>query len=300
MKYGVVILPDAPWDEVWSRWSMAEEMGFDHAWTYDHLALGTFIGRPWFGAVPVLAAAALVTERIRLGTLVASPNYRHPVSFAKELATLDDIAGGRLIAGLGAGGRGPDSMMLTRRSLTPGERADRFAEFVELLDGLLRGPVQEFNGTYYSAFQVPAQPPGRQQPRLPFAIAASGPRGIRLAARYAQTWVTLGHPNGVALRFEQGLAWLRRRMELVERARTVEGRIGEAIQRLVLADVRLLGVVDSLTAFEEASGRFKELGFTDLVVHWPRPDDPFSGDFAVLERIAELIRGERSKTAFAE
>ena len=94
------------------RWRRAEELGFDHAWTYDHLAWRSLRDGPWFGAIPTLTAAAMVTDRIRLGTLVASPNFRHPVPFAKELMTLDDISGGRLAAGIGAGGTGWDAAML--------------------------------------------------------------------------------------------------------------------------------------------------------------------------------------------
>ena len=71
--------------------AMAEELGFDHGWTYDHLTWRTFRDSTWFAAVPQLAAAAMVTERVRIGTLVASPNFRHPVPFAKDLITLDDL-----------------------------------------------------------------------------------------------------------------------------------------------------------------------------------------------------------------
>src|SRR5205085_9242930 len=88
----------------------------------------------WFAAVPTLTAAATATERIRLGTLVASPNFRHPVPFAKELMTLDDISGGRLTVGIGAGGEGWDATMLGHSAWSRPERADRFAELVGLLE----------------------------------------------------------------------------------------------------------------------------------------------------------------------
>src|SRR4029077_2810973 len=101
-----VILPDSPWSSARDRWKRAEELGFDHAWTYDHLAWRTLRDSTWFGAIPTLTAAAGVTRRMRLGPLVASPNFRHPVSFAKELISLDDVAAGRFTLGLGAGGGG--------------------------------------------------------------------------------------------------------------------------------------------------------------------------------------------------
>src|SRR5688500_5804313 len=103
MRIGVVILPDLRWPEARERWRRAEQLGLDHAWTYDHIAWGELRDAPWFGSVPLLAAVAASTDRIRIGTLVASPNFRHPVPFARELLALDDISGGRLTVGLGSG-----------------------------------------------------------------------------------------------------------------------------------------------------------------------------------------------------
>lgn len=73
MRHGLVLLTDPPWREVRPRWAATEAMGFDHAWTYDHLIWGGLPEAPWTGAVPALAAAAGVTDTIGLGTFVASP-----------------------------------------------------------------------------------------------------------------------------------------------------------------------------------------------------------------------------------
>src|SRR4029450_181145 len=151
MRLGVVILPELPWPDARMQWRRAEELGFDHAWTYDHLAWRSLRDAPWFGAVPTLAAAAAVTGRIRLGTLVASPNFRHPVPFARELVTLDDVSGGRFTLGIGAGGTGWDATMIGQTPWSRRERAERFVEFVELLDRLLREPATSHEGRFYSA-----------------------------------------------------------------------------------------------------------------------------------------------------
>src|SRR5436189_4408819 len=116
MRRGVLILPEFRWSTAEPPWRRADELGFDHAWTYDHLAWRSLRDTTWFGAIPTLTAAAGVTARIRLGPLVASPNFRHPVVFAKELITLDDVAGGRLTLGLGAGGEGWAATMLGKES----------------------------------------------------------------------------------------------------------------------------------------------------------------------------------------
>jgi alkanesulfonate monooxygenase SsuD/methylene tetrahydromethanopterin reductase-like flavin-dependent oxidoreductase (luciferase family) len=103
LRLGVLILPEHRLPGLAEKWSRAEVLGFDHAWTYDHIAWRELRDSAWFAAVPTLAAAAMVTSRIRLGTLVASPSFRHPVPFARELLTLHHIAGGRLTVGVGAG-----------------------------------------------------------------------------------------------------------------------------------------------------------------------------------------------------
>ena len=141
MRIGVLILPELPWSTAQSLWRRAEELGFDHAWTYDHLAWRSLRDAPWFGAMPTLAAAAVVTTRMRLGTLVASSNFRHSVSFAKEIITLDDVSAGRFTLGIGAGGDGWDATMLGQRAWSRRERAERFVEFGHLLDRLLRDPA---------------------------------------------------------------------------------------------------------------------------------------------------------------
>ena len=103
MRFGIVILPQYDWPEAARRWRGAEELGFDHAWTYDHLSWRGLAGERWHATIPTLTAAAMVTERIRLGTFVASPNYRHPVPFAKDVASVDQVSGGRMLLGVGSG-----------------------------------------------------------------------------------------------------------------------------------------------------------------------------------------------------
>jgi alkanesulfonate monooxygenase SsuD/methylene tetrahydromethanopterin reductase-like flavin-dependent oxidoreductase (luciferase family) len=84
---------------------------------------------------------------MRLGTLVTSPNFRHPVTLAKELISLDDVSDGRVTLGIGAGGTGFDATALGQDPWTPRERADRFGEFVPLLDRLLTEDSVSYEGT---------------------------------------------------------------------------------------------------------------------------------------------------------
>jgi len=93
MRFGLTILPEHRWVQAAPMWRRAEELGFDHAWTYDHLVWGGLPDSPWYGTTPTLTAAAMVTSTIRLGTFVTSPNYRHPVTLMRDLLALDDISG---------------------------------------------------------------------------------------------------------------------------------------------------------------------------------------------------------------
>jgi alkanesulfonate monooxygenase SsuD/methylene tetrahydromethanopterin reductase-like flavin-dependent oxidoreductase (luciferase family) len=267
-------------------WRRAEELGFDHAWTADHLAWRSLRDSAWFGAIPTLTAAALATERIRLGTLVASPNFRHPVSFAKELVTLDDISGGRLTLGIGAGGTGWDATVLGKAPWSPHERADRFAEFVELIDRLLRHPETSFDGRFYSAHEARTYPGCVQRPRVPFAVAAGGPRGMRLAATYGESWVTIGDPRRPGpLRPAEGAEVVARQLARLDDACVEVGRDPASLRRVVLAGLHLDDGLASVEAFRDATGRYADVGVTDFVVHWPRRDPPYAASMTTFELI---------------
>jgi alkanesulfonate monooxygenase SsuD/methylene tetrahydromethanopterin reductase-like flavin-dependent oxidoreductase (luciferase family) len=291
MRLGVLILPEHPWVEARAVWRRAEELGVDHAWTYDHLAWRSLRDSPWFGAVPTLAAVAAVTERIRVGTLVASPNFRHPVPLARELVSLDDISSGRLTLGVGSGGTGWDATMLGQQPWSAKERAQRFAEFVRLLDRLLREQVVSSQGRYYSAVGARTVPGCVQHPRIPFAIAASGPQGMRLAAELAHTWVTVGDvtSRGAALTAEEGPRVVRAQMAQLDEACAARGRDPSSMARLVLTGPLLDAGLTSVEHFRDTVGRYAEIGVTDLVVHWPRPSEPYAGDVTTFERIMTCV-----------
>ncbi|MFF2352810.1 LLM class flavin-dependent oxidoreductase [Kitasatospora sp. NPDC058115] len=287
MRLSTVILPIHRWGEGQKIWRQAEDLGFHAAYTYDHLSWRSFRDEPWFGAVPTLTAAATATERLRLGTLVTSPNFRHPVTLAKDLITLDDVSGGRLTVGIGAGGTGYDATAMGQRAWTPKERADRFGEFLPLLDELLRNDATTREGSFYSAVEARNIPGCVQRPRVPFYVAAAGPRGLRLAAEYGQGWVTYGDPKGPAdVPAEQAPAVVATQIEKLTAACEEKGRDVETLEKMLLQGSTAERPLASLDAFVDWAGTYRELGITELVVHWPVPDSIFANDFAVFERIA--------------
>ena len=291
MRFGIVILPELRWAQAQHRWRRAEEYGFDHAWTYDHLGWRDLVDGPWFAAVPTLTAAALVTSRIRLGTFVASANFRHPVAFAREITALDDISGGRLELGLGAGGLGFDSAVLGAEPPAPKERMARFREFVELLDELLTHDATTWSGAHYDAVDARTTPGTVQRPRVPFVIAANARRSIALAAQYGQGWVTTGATTEDVEDWWRGVA---ERAERFAAALDERGRPQDSAARYLSLDSAPVYSLSSVDAFTEAVERAAGLGFTDVILHWPRRDSWYAGDEAVLDAAAGLMAGYRT------
>jgi alkanesulfonate monooxygenase SsuD/methylene tetrahydromethanopterin reductase-like flavin-dependent oxidoreductase (luciferase family) len=233
----------------------------------------------------------MVTRRIRLGTMVASPNFRHPVPFARSLLALDDMSGGRFTLGVGAGGiAGYDNEVLGGETLPPKPRVDRFEEFVTQLDSLLTSERTSIRGEYFTSVDARSAPGCVQHPRLPFVVAANGPRSMRLAARFGQGWVTSGRPEDH--HDETGEAWWRGVGELAKRFdELVDGAAN--VRRHLSVDAGPAYSLSSLEYFREALGRAEAAGFTDLVVHWPRPDGVYAGRMNVLEKVAAEVLARR-------
>ncbi|GHF59143.1 luciferase [Amycolatopsis bartoniae] len=287
-----MILPEDRWWAAEPKWRAAEEYGFDHAWTYDHLGWRSLVDGPWFSAVPTLTAAAMVTSTIRLGTFVASPVFRHPVPFMRELNTLDDISDGRLLLGVGAGGLGYDNFAMGGTEPTPRQRADRLTEFVEALHGLFNTDKFDYSGEYFQAVGVRNLPGPVQRPRPPLLVAANGPRTMRLAARLGTGWITNGKPAETLDEWWQGVGELSRKFdELLADA----GR--KPVNRYLSLDSAPVFSLTSVEAFTDAAGRAEELGFTDVVTHWPRSGGPYEGRETVLEQVVSDVLPKLHGTA---
>jgi alkanesulfonate monooxygenase SsuD/methylene tetrahydromethanopterin reductase-like flavin-dependent oxidoreductase (luciferase family) len=287
MRLSTVILPIHRWSEGREVWRRAEDLGFHAAYTYDHLSWRSFRDQPWFGAVPTLTAAACATGRMRLGTLVTSPNFRHPVTLAKELLSVDDISGGRLNVGIGVGGTGFDATAIDQEPWTARQRADRFDEFLPLLDKLLTQDSTTEKGEYYSAVEARNIPGCVQRPRVPFYVAATGPRGLRLTAEYGQGWVTYGDPKGPADHSaDQAPAVVAAQIAKLTAACEGRGRDVTTVHKVLLQGSTAEKPLQSLDAFVDYAGTYRDLGIDEIVIHWPVADSIFASDPAVFEKIA--------------
>lgn len=289
MRVGVLLLPTDPWPETVARVRRLEELGYDHVWTYDHLSWRRYRDRPWHAAIPWLTGLAAATTTIRLGTMVSSPNVHHPLVLAKEAMTLDHVSDGRFTLGIGAGGVGFDATVLGNDQPTPRERAERLDEFVQVTDGLLRNPAgYSHRGERYVVDDARLLPGCVQRPRLPLAIAAGGRRTLQTAARYADAWITYGDTSYEQVSAEATERIVREQAAILEAAAAAAGRDPSTIGRVYLIGNTEDRPLASVNAFDDFAGRYRALGFTDIVFHHPRPgDDPvWNEPEEIVERIA--------------
>jgi alkanesulfonate monooxygenase SsuD/methylene tetrahydromethanopterin reductase-like flavin-dependent oxidoreductase (luciferase family) len=158
-----------------------ERLGYDGVYVWDHLVHRTQEPTdPLYDGLTLLAGAAGVTSRVRLGTLVASPTLRHPVLLAKQAMTLDHLSGGRVELGIGAAGVLLDYQVLGMEPWSKAEQVQRFWETVEVVDSTLRGETS-YRGERWSGEGITMAPGSVQAPRLPLTLAAHGPKTLAIA-----------------------------------------------------------------------------------------------------------------------
>jgi alkanesulfonate monooxygenase SsuD/methylene tetrahydromethanopterin reductase-like flavin-dependent oxidoreductase (luciferase family) len=282
VKLSVVVLPSERWSENRAKWMHAEKLGFHAAYTYDHLSWRSFRERTWMSMVPLLAAASAVTSRIKLGPLVTSPNFRHPLLLAKDLITLDDLSGGRLVIGIGAGGRGFDADVFGGAQWSGAERHERFKEFTATLDQLLREPASTVAGTYYPIVESRQIPGPLQQPRPPLFVSAMGPKGVAFAAQIGDGWISVGGLPEWAGTTEEAV---REQSARLDEALATNGRTTQ-FERLFLDGQNDEAPTTSYERFIDWAERYRALRFSELVVHYPVTDSIFDYDRDLFERIA--------------
>jgi probable F420-dependent oxidoreductase len=174
----------------------AEDSGYSTFLIRDH-----FIAEPFghqLAPLTALAMAAAVTSRLRVGSLVLSNDYRHPVMLAKEIATLDVLSNGRVELGLGAGFSKAEYDAAGMPFDAPGVRVDRLVEAIQVLKGLFGDGPLTFSGKHYSVTSLDAFPKPVQRPHPPLLIGAAGKRMLSIAAREANVigFQTVSTANG--------------------------------------------------------------------------------------------------------
>jgi alkanesulfonate monooxygenase SsuD/methylene tetrahydromethanopterin reductase-like flavin-dependent oxidoreductase (luciferase family) len=263
------------WDDVRAIAETAETTGLDSVWIADHLLArmpdGTVHGM--HDAWTLLSAVAAVTSRVELGPLVLCSSFRSPSVIANMAATLDTVAGGRVVLGLGAGWHDPE---YEAYGFPTDHRVSRFAEALEIIARLLRGERVTFDGRYYAVSNASLTPsPAR---KIPLLVAAKLPRMLRLTVRWADAWNTAW--------FSSPDDRLHERLELLEDAIAADSRARPEL-------VRTLGIVvrEEDTPSDVARGleTWAQLGFHHVIAQ-PEPLTRAS-----VERFASGVRSYRAR-----
>jgi alkanesulfonate monooxygenase SsuD/methylene tetrahydromethanopterin reductase-like flavin-dependent oxidoreductase (luciferase family) len=289
LRFQVLVLPNASWDEVLARVRYVEDLGFDLVTTADHFVDWTNPAVPWLEAWTVLAAAARETTRIRLATYVSQIPLRHPAMLARQALTVDHVSGGRLEVGLGTGLTiDPAYDMIGIPNWEPKERVARFGEYVEVVDRLLANERSSYAGRYYRIQNAVMNPRPIQQPRPPIVIAALSPVMLRHAARHADNWNSLSF----APSFERQLAETAERVARIDDACGAIGRDPASLRRSYLmfdpasrAAGGRISYYESESQFADMVGRITELGMSEVGLYVPIVD----AQRPMFERIARDV-----------
>jgi alkanesulfonate monooxygenase SsuD/methylene tetrahydromethanopterin reductase-like flavin-dependent oxidoreductase (luciferase family) len=299
LRFGILVLQTDPWPNIVERVQSYEALGLDSVHLADHFVHYGDPAGPWFECWTLLAGLALQTSRIRLGPLVSHPIFRNPALLARQAMTLDHLSGGRLELGLGTGASDYDWTMTRGSDPWPfAERVERFHELVEIVDRLLRDGTASYQGRHYQVADATLHPRPVQQPRLPLTIAASGARMVKLAARYADIWITEGNYRelwqGPATAADV-LRLTRERNQLLSQEAIALGRDPRAITRAFLAGYSpgLEAPWGSVEAFKDFVGRYGEMGCSQFVLPEPQAEEASTFERIVREIIPRLRQGAR-------
>jgi alkanesulfonate monooxygenase SsuD/methylene tetrahydromethanopterin reductase-like flavin-dependent oxidoreductase (luciferase family) len=289
LRFQVLVLPSVPWSEYLDRFVRLEGLGFDVAAAPDHFCDWGNPTGPWLEAWTCLAAIAARTSTIRLTTCVTQIPLRNPAVLAHQAVTVDQISGGRVELGIGTGLKiDPSYDMIGVPNWSTGERVERFAEYVELLDHLLAEGVTDYHGDYYQANGAVMNPGSVQQPRLPIMVAALGPQMMRLAVQYADIWNTLSF----AADFGEQMAELSDRCVAIDELCAELGRDPSTLRRsytmfdpTARAGGGAIRYYESDDAFIDAVQQVIGLGITEVSLYYPG----LASQLPAFERIATEV-----------
>lgn len=263
----------------------ADATGWHGVWLADHYMPNSGDSTPARGDTyecwALLPALAAVTERIRIGTLVSPTSVHHPALLAKRSSAIDQLSGGRMVLGLGAGWQVNEHHAYGIALEPPGKRVSRFEEAIQIVRSMLAEDSATFHGEFYDVTNAPCDPKPIQSP-LPLLVGTRSPRMLRITARYADEWNTWGTPEQAAAR----RAALLGACDQVGRDPTT---LWTSINALVGLDGSTpppgrAAIFGSAQQLVDQVGQYAELGFDEFIL----PDGNLSMDRS--ERADKLAR----------
>jgi alkanesulfonate monooxygenase SsuD/methylene tetrahydromethanopterin reductase-like flavin-dependent oxidoreductase (luciferase family) len=261
----VILMQDAPAAELLARFRRLEELGFDQAYIADHIGDFRALDTPFLDGWSLLAAAAVVTSRVALGPLVNNPILRAPGVVAKQAMTVDQLSGGRLEMGMGAGVFEIDHHAVGSAPWPVRERVRRFAEYVEIVDGAMRalGKPYSFEGEWYSVRDLPTAPGPVRRP--PIIVGGQAPTMLKVAVSHGDVWNSNGQFGAPV---EDIVARTREQNDRLDELCLAAGRDPATLRRQFL----LWDTTDPLVpgaSLVELVERLTEAGMDDFVLPWP-------------------------------
>ena len=280
-------VPSGP--EIITQARRAEELGFDVIWAPDELLWQVENEEPrgaWDG-VSVLGAVAAVTSRANVGSWVLSSLHRNPGIMAKTAETLDALSGGRFIFGLGAGHADPGQAKAF--GLPETDIFARFEEALQIIVPLLREGRADYHGTHHTANDLAQSPRGPRPGRIPLMIGGNGPKGLRLAAQYADIYsgyltrsATIEDLAQRLVDFDQMCADLGRDPATIGRS------IGAFVRPLEPAGAHPASLSGTTEEIAERIRSFRQAGYDRVELAW------VPGTMEALEALAPVVGAVRA------
>ena len=248
------------------RWRDAERLGFDVLWNCDTVVEPDRARQAMFDGPTTLTLMAVGTTSIRVGTLVSSLYFRHPVTLTKAAMTLDHLSEGRLELALGVGdpSAGAAAAGVDRPA---GQRVDQFAEFVELVDLLLRQQVTDYHGRFYRCAGAETIPKPVQHPRPPSPSPRMG-RGCYASPRNTRTDGAVGADMACTPTRTSTPS-----PPIAADASTTCAPTSDEIQQPFATRwvcFPPLTPWQSVQYFTDMVGRFRQIGIDEFVLYWPQ------------------------------
>ncbi len=302
MRLSIWPLTPQSWSDLLAAVHHADRTGWDGAYVADHfMGDGGEFGAettPWLEATATVPALLTSTKRLRVGTLVLGSTYRHPAVLANWAASVDQLSGGRLVLGVGAGWQRNEHDQYGIELPKPGPLLRRFEEYCQVLNGLLRDELTTIDGEWFQLDDARCEPKPAQT-EMPLLIGAKRDRMLRVVARHADQWNMWGLPETIAERaaeLDRACAEVGRDPTDITRSAQVLVRLtddAETGRSFIESSAPRAAFAGTAAQFAEVVGRWAEVGVSEVIV----PDSALGTGSERLDAMDGLLAAVRATAA---
>ena len=272
MRFGFWPNPRSDYESTKILAQHAEATGWDGIWLADHFLPEEDALIPVHESWITMAALARDVPRVRLGTLVAGNTYRHPAVLANMVSTLDNLADGRVVLGLGAGWQQNEHDAYGIEYGTVGSRLDRLEEACQVIKGLFHTGHFSFSGQHYQLKNAPLEPKPLQA-KIPLMIGGGGEkRTLKITAQYADEWNVWGDVEILKHKMailDQHCESIGRDPQEIERSAVALLFLSDNesfLKKMRAADIATPAIIGNVNQVIDIVANFKEAGVKELIV----------------------------------